>query len=325
MRKLSLLLFLFLVIVSCSTENAPETDGSSNEVMITPNYVNFRGGLKTINLPASSFFKKRTDKAVNVRLYSVEYLTTGENNQAGNTVYFMDVGNKQLAGDFVPFISPDGTSDISYYIDSSRPSGNIAVEATNNAIDRAMDTWDAVTCSELGIFKIALNPEYEVGFIARVLQDDGLTSLELGGSYNYFADVVHAGWLPSEIYDILEEDGASFILAATFTIVFTDEEGNLVDIDGNGKFDVALREIYYNDGFDWNDGDTYDVETVALHESGHALSQAHFGKAFLSGGNERLHFSPRAVMNAAYSGVQTRITRTDEAGHCSNWASWPMR
>ncbi len=62
---------------------------------------------------------------------------------------------------------------------------------------------------------------------------------------------------------------------------------------------------------------------MALHEAGHGLSQAHFGKAFRSGGNGKLHFSPRAVMNATYSGVQTSIDQTDNAGHCSNWASWP--
>jgi len=28
-------------------------------------------------------------------------------------------------------------------------------------------------------------------------------------------------------------------------------------------------------------------------------------------------------MNATYSGVQTSIGKTDNGGHCSNWASWP--
>jgi hypothetical protein len=36
-----------------------------------------------------------------------------------------------------------------------------------------------------------------------------------------------------------------------------------------------------------------------------------------------LHFAPRAVMNAAYSGIQTEIDGSDKGGHCSNWASWP--
>jgi hypothetical protein len=59
-----------------------------------------------------------------------------------------------------------------------------------------------------------------------------------------------------------------------------------------------------------------------LHEAGHGLSQQHFGSAFTDSGNESLHFAPRAVMNAAYSGIQTSISETDNAGHCSNWANW---
>jgi hypothetical protein len=86
---------------------------------------------------------------------------------------------------------------------------------------------------------------------------------------------------------------------------------------------VAWREIYYNDAFLWRDGATYDVETIALHEAGHGLSQAHFGKAFADAGKGKLHFAPRAVMNAAYSGVQTEIDGTDKGGHCSIWGNWP--
>ena len=72
----------------------------------------------------------------------------------------------------------------------------------------------------------------------------------------------------------------------------------------------------------WNIGSTYDVETIALHEAGHGLSQAHFGTAFIDNGSGQLHFAPRAVMNAAYSGIQNSIDQTDNAGHCSIWANW---
>ena len=143
------------------------------------------------------------------------------------------------------------------------------------------------------------------------------------GSYDYVADVVHAGWMGGGFFDLLAREGSTYILGVTFTIIFTDDAGNPTDIDNNGKLDVAWREIYYNDAFRWADGRHYDVETIALHEAGHGLSQAHFGQAFLDAGTGDLHFSPRAVMNAAYSGIQTAITETDNAGHCSNWAGWP--
>lgn len=330
MKKLILFLMMcsFLFISSCSEnesiQSPDEIEGmklKEPELMVLGNAaVNLN-----INEPLKSRVKFEMSE-LKVSLYSLEYFTNGEEGKMGNTIFFMDVGNKQLGGDFVPELALDGTPDVSYYIDNSRPTAEIDINNSNEAMDRAMNTWNRITCSSLGIFEIPFDPESEVGFIAILLQDLGLTDLDIGGSYNYFADVVHAGWLPKEIFNLFTEegDGGEFILAGTFTLIFTDDEGNPVDIDRNGKFDVAWREIYYNDGFEWNDGSTFDVETVALHEAGHGLSQGHFGMAFLSGGNNRLHFSPRAVMNAAYTGIQTEITRTDEAGHCSNWASWPQ-
>ena len=73
----------------------------------------------------------------------------------------------------------------------------------------------------------------------------------------------------------------------------------------------------------WQIDANVNVETVALHEAGHGLSQGHFGKGFVTSSNGKLHFSPRAVMNAAYNGVQQDIDQTDNAGHCSIWGQWP--
>ena len=103
------------------------------------------------------------------------------------------------------------------------------------------------------------------------------------------------------------------------------------DIDNNGRADTAFREIYYDPfvGFFgpprvWADDgvSNIDVETVALHEIGHGLSQAHFGKVFFDNkGN--LKFAPKAVMNAVYVGPQRTLLGTDGGGHCANWANWP--
>ncbi len=247
-------------------------------------------------------------------LLMAEYITAGEDGEMGNTVFFMNLGNKQLGGDFVPDLALDGTSDVSYYVDNNRPTSDLSIATSTAAINSAMDTWDDLTCSDIGMTEIPSDGR-STGFVAELFG--------FGGSFNYVADIIHSGWMPGAFFDILAPGGSGFILGVTFTIVFTDDSGNLIDTDNNGKFDVAWREIYYNDVFPWNIGSTFDVETVALHEAGHGLSQAHFGTAFLSGGNGKLHFSPRAVMNAAYSGVQTKITKSDNAGHCSNWSQWP--
>src|SRR5215218_4838957 len=76
--------------------------------------------------------------AANTRyaVYSAEYLTSAESGQVGRTVYFNDVGNKQLTEDFVPGLSLDGTDNVSYYIDETRPSDDLPVAVTSAAISR---------------------------------------------------------------------------------------------------------------------------------------------------------------------------------------------
>jgi hypothetical protein len=268
-----------------------------------------------MNLPVQDQSNGRTATTTRYAVYSAEYLTSAESGQVGRTVYFKNVGNKQLTEDFVPGLSLDGTDDISYYIDETRPSNDLPVAVSSAAISRAMETWDDVSCSDLGLYRIPSQPTIETGFVSELLGYEG--------SLEYVADVVHAGWLPGSFFDMIAPQGSTFILGVTFTIIFTDENDDPVDTDNNNKLDVAWREIYYNDAFDWADGDHYDVETIALHEAGHGLSQDHFGKAFRTNANNKLHFAPRAVMNAAYSGIQTDIKGSDNGGHCSNWASWP--
>ncbi len=301
---LFLIAIIALFLFSCEDETDKQTVAIQEPA---PRFMNLE------DLGISSQSAARTANS-NKAIFSAEYITSGNTNDMGNIVYFNNRGNKQLGADFVPGQSLDGTNAVSYYVDNNRPSVDLAAAVTEAAIDRAMNTWDGVNCSDLGMTKIPYDGR-ATGFVAGIFG--------YGGSTDYAADVLHAGWLPAAFFNILTPGGGSFILGVTFTIIFTDENNNPIDTNNDGKADVAWREIYYNDEFPWQDGSTYDVETVALHEAGHGLSQAHFGKAFRTLANGKLHFSPRAVMNAAYSGVQTEIGKTDNGGHCSNWANWP--
>jgi hypothetical protein len=300
-KQLSGALALIVLTAACENQDAAETSRPLDDSPV----------FMELTRPNNA---GRTAEEGNFAVFSAEYLATEESGQIGRTVYFNNLGNKQLTADFVPGLSLDNSDNISYYVDQNRPSADLAVSASSAAIVRAMTTWDNVTCSNLGLTQVAYNSAIKTGYVSRLLG--------FGGSFGYTADVVHAGWLPKQFFDLLAPQGSTFILGVTFTITFTDDQGNAVDVDNNGKADVAWREIYYNDNFAWKIGNHYDVETIALHEAGHGLSQDHFGQAFASPGNNALHFSPRAVMNAAYSGLQTEITETDNAGHCSNWAAW---
>ncbi|MBB4080291.1 hypothetical protein GGR28_002921 [Lewinella aquimaris] len=308
MRNFSLraaaLLPLSLLVFSCEQEPVVEV----MEVATTaPRFMDFptaKGGSATLG-------KNADGPAVTVAM--AEYITGADSDEMGNTILFNNRGNKQLDFDFVPGQSLDGSDAISYYIDESRPSDDVPVEVSTDAIVRSMDTWDNVDCSDLDLFRVPTDGR-ATGFYA--------AAYGFGGSFNYVADVVHNGWLPAAFFDRLAPNGSRSILGVTFTLVFINPDGSFQDADNDGKGDVAWREIYYNDRFNWSNGSGIDIETVSLHEAGHGLSQAHFGKGFRKKDGS-VQFSPRAVMNATYSGLQTEVDGTDNAGHCSNWANWP--
>jgi hypothetical protein len=238
------------------------------------------------------------------RIVTAEYLTTGS--EVGQTVFFNNRGNKQLAHHFVPGDPRrGGGTNITYIVDQEEGDvDGLSVTDTTQAIDRAMATWNGVNCSNIPITALPNIPNLDIGVVEFLLFP------ELGGLPQVLADITHAGWVPAGTFP-------PNVIAATFTATFG------TDIDNNGKDDVAFREILYHDAFTWAINDDIDVETIALHEAGHGLSQNHFGKAFLTNSNDKLHFAPRAVMNAAYSGVQQQLAGTDNGGHCSIWGSWP--
>lgn len=267
--------------------------------------------------------------ALNVQLASqgagyraalAEYVTSPDSGQAGGTVLSKSVGNKQLDFDFVPFDARRSWSgpatgsadDITEAIDETGDAvpvfGGLTAAQTSAAILAAAGTWQGVNCSTL---PLSLNPTFglDVGVVAFL---NGF-----GGSPFVFADVQHAGWRDINF--------AGGILGVTFTFIFVDNNGNPTDIDNNKVGDAAFREIYYDPSFTWrNDGGNIDVESVSLHEQGHGLSQAHFGTVRLKN-DGTLQASPRAVMNALYSGPLRELQGSDNGGHCSNWSAWPNK
>ena len=251
------------------------------------------------------------------RAYMAEYVTADVNAQ-GNTVIAKDTGNKRLSFDFVPFDGRrawgDPSGGITYAIDTTGDAvpfaGGLSAAQTTAAITRAMNSWDALSCSNLPLVFVPTGP-FPLGVIV--------------GEF-LAADVQHCGWRD------LEFSGG--VIGVTFTFGFCSPctpTPVFTDIDNNGRGDTAFREIYY-DPFQgtfgpprvWSDDgvSNIDVETVALHEAGHGLSQAHFGKVFFDNkGN--LKFAPEAVMNAVYVGPRRGLLGTDNGGHCANWGNWP--
>lgn len=267
-----------------------------------------------------------TEAGANHRLGMIETLTAQD--EQGRTVFFRDVGNKQLAFDFVPgdprraeWSGPVGPGDDVTWASDQTAEGDAGpgLAATQAAIASAVALWADPTCSTLPLTDVSVAGDLGVlQFILPNLINPAIPPGSFGGSPDVAADVTHGGF--GTIVDLLLPAPT---IAATFTFIFVDGDGDPTDIDNDGKLDAAFREIYYTFNFPWAIDDNIDVETVAAHEFGHGISQAHFGTLFRTDRNGRFHFAPRALMNAGYTGIQQLLSATDVAGHCSNWSQWP--
>ncbi|WP_141691611.1 zinc metalloprotease [Rhodohalobacter halophilus] len=197
-------------------------------------------------------------------------------------------GNRLTHLVYTPFGVANGTIDAEPYIDSSFETWNNLMNNSGPEIVKVPDT---------GIFPSAL--------------------LSLGGVQGdpFVADIVTLGFLPGSIFDLVLGPGASGgVLGVAFTFNWT------------GTDEVAIKEVWYNDSFPWaTDGSpgAVDIETVALHENGHALGMGHFGKISITESNGKLHVSPRAVMNASYLGPVRSPLGTDRAAYNSIYGNWP--
>jgi len=193
------------------------------------------------------------------------------------------------------------------------------VKNSEAAIDASFATWAGLPCSNVEISKrtLAVN-----NFPSAILGFSGFTSNPLA------ADIDEIGFVPGSIFDaVLGPGAAGSVLGVTFTFVFgTNTPDGFIpsDIDGDGHDDTAHKEVWYNDAFTWSltGAGGVDIETVALHENGHALELGHFGKIFVSNSNGKLHASPRSVMNAFILGTLRQPLGTDKASFCGNYASW---
>lgn len=257
----------------------------------------------------------------NFRVEVVSFITFED---VGRIVYFSD-HTLQMDTHFVPADPRRGGYTPIIWMSEVNAEGTangVTFAETQGAIDNAMNTWNSVGCANIPLIKWPVDETVNLGYAQWYFG--------FGPFPTYIPDIAQAGWLPGEFFDYIWGPGGSdYVIAVTWTLIWVDDiTGEPTDIDNNGKLDTAFREVNYNSKFGWAVTDVthpdIDVETVVLHENGHSLSIDHFGTAFRTESNWKLHFAPRAVMNAGYSGVQREITATDLAAFCSIWASWPL-
>ncbi len=256
-----------------------------------------------------------------VAIEGIDYFTIGVGRPS---IRIHQEGLRPVPGD--PRRLADG-DNITYLVRASHgvTASGLSAAQTGGAIDAALSTWDGTSpLKKVTILKrseTATDPDIFDGFF-KGFGDPNETP---GSATPFQADIVEAGWRPRGFFEAAGgAGGGRGILAFTVSFIFVGPHGVPTDINGDQYFDTAFSEVYYNDNFGNAAGDRagnpwgtnislpgIDVQTVALHENGHALGIGHFGPP------------PAAVMNPVYAGIRQSPFSTDLASMNAVWSSWP--
>ena len=260
--------------------------------------------------------------------------------RGGYTVVTHDVGNQSFPVQYVPgdVRRHEADTDVLYYrIDLTELPTGFAADEVEVAIESAVATFNAVPCSKTHLVRVDTDPGADLGFAQH------LTGL--GGSGDPLPDITFAGWVPTEFFQQIGQFPANGV---TFPIVFDGDESSLVpgydalatpgdysDVDRDGNADTYAMEVYFNSDSTFTTdpvaGDSLfaiDLESIALHELGHALGMDHFGRTEIIL-DENFEFvdiqvNPNSVslMNTNNYLTTRELSGSDVASFCEIYANW---
>ncbi|MHC4982641.1 MAG: matrixin family metalloprotease [Planctomycetota bacterium] len=199
-------------------------------------------------------------------------------------------------------------SSVTYVLDRSDYTHDLGLTEPqiSSALRSTFSTWASVESSSLTFTEKADNGgNYDLtdGSPGNWYGGYPGDSLDQGANYLY-ANVTFGGWLPNEYFDYLE-DGR-----------INGKPSNILGVTWLGRVRGPLSrkprwiaDVFLNDGWTWSlNGDDpatgafeIDIETVVLHELGHAIGLDHEDRV-------------PAVMNSFYTGVKQLLFADDEAG-----------
>jgi len=208
--------------------------------------------------------------------------------------------------------------EVDYVLDESDYTTDVSMMDVDAALASSYDSWNNIQNTGLVASRIdddgtnfdILDGTYDEDGNCVSLYDVTSPNLDIVNGLIYpYADIVVGGWAPETYFS--QCLGSSNIIGVTWT--WSD-----VDSDGDNYRDRLYVEQYYNPAFAWTTTDAVyldfgapmDIETIAVHENGHAHGLGHMGgpvknQPFKLQPNGKV-FNPEAVMNPFYLGGEER-------------------
>ncbi len=351
--KLSGLLLLGVLAITACQENAAPTTDQANA---TPSFLTAEAADEVVSPVLGAINKRLAASRSNLRLGKAEIIRDANtwDGVSGSVL----IANNRVRGLPYEWVSGDprrnGRIGVTYALDPvltapnhipeagipTRPYTRTAANTNRRSvpesqlvteIEAGMTAWRNQTCSDAPIAKVDVQPGTDPDLL-----DQAFFGQATSPNYVQPADIVQSGWLPPSFFTAFAGPSGTNIIGVAFSFTYvlndngTPDDPNddpATDINGDGKADTGLVEIYYNNGFAWGPEVT-DFYSIIAHETGHALSLNHFGKVFVTKKDAAdglqivdVKYAPYALMNAVYVTGRNEIAGADNSAFCLVWSN----